>query len=209
MKKVTDKQFAVFVETCHRAARDYHLMQCSSGNMSWRMDAERMFITGTRTWLGDIRKQQVAVVRIRDNKVLNSRKPSIEAGFHAGVLRVRPDMNVVLHFQTPFATTLACSDDLEKVNFFVIPEIPCYIGAIAVVPYIQPGTEMLANAVIGAMKSYDMVVLRNHGMVTVGENFDDAIQKAVFFELACEIIVRTGHKLRAISNKDVRHLQSA
>ena len=207
--KITGKQFNDFVAACHRIGREYGLLRCSSGNLSWRVDDERMLVTATRTWLADIRKNQVAVVRIANGAVLNRAKPSVESGFHAGVLRMRPEMNVVLHFQTPFATTLACRDDLEKVNFFAIPEIPYYIGEIAIVPYLPPGSESLAKAVIAALASRDMAVLRNHGMVVVGKTFDDAIQKAVFFELACEVIVRAGDKLRPLSRKAVRELQHA
>ncbi len=32
-----------------------------------------------------------------------------------------------------------------------------------------------------------MALLKNHGLVTIGKTFDDAIQKAVFFEMACRI----------------------
>ena len=209
MKKIPDKQFAAFIAACHDVANTHQLVRCSSGNMSWRVDAERMLITGTRTWLGNQRKDQVAVVRISDNAALNGCKPSVEAGFHAGVLRAQPEMNVVLHFQTPFATTLACCDGVEKVNFFVTPEVPYYIGEIGIVPFLQPGSEALADAVIAAMTKCDMVLLRNHGVVTVGESFDDAIQNAVFFELACEIIVRAGDKLRTMSKKDAKYLQNA
>lgn len=209
MKMITEKQFAQFVDACHRAANDYALMQCSSGNMSWRVDKERMLVSATRTWLADIRADQVAVVRISDGTVLNEVKPSVEAGFHAGVLRKRTDMNVVLHFQTPFATALACRDDLAKINFFVTPEIPYYIVEIAILPYVEPGSVPLAKAVIAAMGSHDMAVLRNHGMVTVGTTFDDAIQKAVFFEMACEIIVRSGEKVRPLSVKAIRDLEHA
>ena len=207
MKKISASQFRIFVETCRRTGREYGLLRCSSGNMSWRVDAERMLVTATRSWLADLTEKQVVVLRTRDGAVLNGRKPSVEAGFHGGVLRARPDMNVVLHFQTPFATTLACREDLEKINFFVIPEIPVYIGAIAIVPYIQPGSEPLATAVIAAMKSRNMAVLRNHGMVVVGVDFNDAIQKAVFFELACEIIVRAGKKLRPLPTKEIARIQ--
>ena len=42
--------------------------------------------------------------------------------------------------------------DLEKINFFVVPEIPFYIGPIGIVPYIMPGTRELADAVTSAMK---------------------------------------------------------
>jgi ribulose-5-phosphate 4-epimerase/fuculose-1-phosphate aldolase len=207
MKKITAKQFTTFIAACHRAAREHDLMRCSSGNISSRVDSERMLVTGTRTWLGTLRKNQVAVVRIRDGALLSGCKPSAETPFHAGVLRVRTDVNVVLHFQTPFATMLACCDGAEKTNFFLIPEIPYYIGEIAFVPFLQPGSEALGNAVTDSLRTHDMVVLRNHGAVTVGKTFDDAIQKAVFFELACQIVVQAGEKLRAMPTKDSDLLQ--
>jgi len=206
MKTITARQFATFIEACHRAAREHGLVRCNSGNISWRVDAERMLVTGTRTWLGDIRKEQVAVVRIRDGAVLNDCKPSAETPFHLGVLRARPDMNVVLHFQTPFVTTVASRVDAEKLKFFVIPEIPYYIGEIAFVPFLLPGSEALGNAVTEALKTHDMVVLRNHGAVTVGTSFDDAILKASFFELACEIVVHAGDKLELIPKQHVELL---
>lgn len=209
MKKIPARCFQEFAAACHRAAGEYGLMKCSSGNMSWRVDAERMLVTATRTWLADIRPNQIAVLRIRDGKLLNDQRPSVESGFHAGVLRVRPDMNVVLHFQSPFATTLACRQDLERINFFSVPEVPYYIGPVAVLPYILPGSEPLARAVIPVMAKHDMVVLRNHGMVTVGTDFNDAIQKAVFFELACEVIVRAGEKLRPLTKAAAKELLRA
>jgi ribulose-5-phosphate 4-epimerase/fuculose-1-phosphate aldolase len=200
MKPISDKQKAAFVDACHKAAVDYGLMLCSSGNMSWRVDDQRMLVTATRTWLSHIHKDQVAVVRIADGTVLNDCRPSVESAFHTGVLQKRPDRNVVLHFQTPFATTLACTD-LSRINFNVIPEIPYYIGKIAVVPYLAPGSPELAAAVIQVMKTHDLAVLRNHGMVVVGETFDDTLQKAVFFELACGIIVRAGKALKPLPDK--------
>ena len=40
-----------------------------------------------------------------------------------------------------------------------------------------------------AMKDSNIVILANHGLVTVGVDFNDAIQRAVFFELACQILI--------------------
>ena len=116
-------------------------------------------------------------------------------------------MNVVLHFQTPAATTLACRDDLSKTDFFIIPEIPYYIGAIGIVPYILPGTPALAEAVVGVMKDHDLAMLANHGQVTVGRTYDEAIQRAMFFELACEILLRAGERARPLAPQAVAALR--
>jgi len=152
-----------------------------------------------------LRADDVVVCRIDDGCVLNDRKPTVEIMFHAGILRARPDVNVVMHFQTPHATTLACRDSGE-VNFFVIPEIPFYIGPIARVPYHRPGSQALAEAVTGAMGDHDMVIMGNHGQVTVARDFDHAIQNAEFFELACQVIVRGGDAVRPLAEEDVREL---
>jgi ribulose-5-phosphate 4-epimerase/fuculose-1-phosphate aldolase len=45
-----------------------------------------------------------------------------------------------------------------------------------------------------SMKTHDLVVLQNHGQVVVGKSFDDVIQKALFFELACGIIMRSNNQ---------------
>lgn len=202
MKTVAAKRFREFVQAAHRVANRHGLVRCSSGNLSWRVDAERMLISGTRTWLGELRKEQIAVVRLRDGAVLNRCKPSAETPLHLGVLRARPDVNVVLHFQTPFVTAVACRRDAEELNFFVIPEIPFYIGEIALVPYRQPGSAELATAVVEALKTHQMVVLRNHGAVAVGQTFHEAIQRAAFFELACEIVLHDGGRLEAIPHAE-------
>jgi ribulose-5-phosphate 4-epimerase/fuculose-1-phosphate aldolase len=193
-----------FLSASHRVARE-GLVRCSSGNLSWRLDACRMLVTGTRTWLGTLRAGQVALCRLEDGAVLNGVRPSAETAFHAGILSRRKDVNVVLHFQTPFATTVGCLRR-PPADFFVIPEMPYYIGPVAYVPYRTPGSADLARLTIAAMRRHDMAVLRNHGAVTVGTTFDDAIQKATFFELACEVVVRAGARLRRMPKGGAREL---
>ena len=57
------------------------------------------------------------------------------------------------------------------------------------VDYLQPGSEELAEAVVSASEEHDMIIMRKHGAVTVGKDFNDAIQKAMFFELVCEVLI--------------------
>jgi ribulose-5-phosphate 4-epimerase/fuculose-1-phosphate aldolase len=170
-----------------------------------RLPEDRMLVTSTRSWMANLTADQVTVCRIADGSVVSGPAPTVELGIHAGILRTRPDVNVVFHFQTPFATTLACSDS-TSVDFFVIPEIPYYIGPVARVPYILPGTEKLAKAVVEAMREHDMVVMSNHGQVTVGHDLAQAIQNAEFFELACEIIVRSGEHVMPLTDEAVKEI---
>jgi ribulose-5-phosphate 4-epimerase/fuculose-1-phosphate aldolase len=193
-----------FVAACRDAARR-GLMQCSSGNMSWRIGEDRMLITATRSWLSRLSPEHVTLCRIRDARALDGKTPTIEAAFHAGILRARPDMNVVMHFQTPCATALACRDP-DTVNYNVLPEVPVYMGPVAHVPYLPPGSPELAEAVIDAMRTHDLAQLANHGQVTAARDFDGAVQVAAFFELACSIVLHGGPGTVALPDTEVRRL---
>jgi ribulose-5-phosphate 4-epimerase/fuculose-1-phosphate aldolase len=205
MRTVPEKQWREFMRAAH-AAGHHGLVLASSGNLSWRIDDERMLITATSCWKSDLTRAQIAVCRLSDGASLNGVKPSVETGFHRGILCARRDANVVLHFQSPYATTLACSRQLNLGRFFIVPEIPFYIGPVAAVPYRDPGSAALAKLVVHAMRDHNLVILRNHGQVTLGRDFHETLQRAIFFELACGIILRAGAQLRPLSRAAVTSL---
>jgi ribulose-5-phosphate 4-epimerase/fuculose-1-phosphate aldolase len=205
MDVVSDEVLDRFVDACHEVDRR-RLVRCSCGNLSMRIDAERALVTATGSWLGRLSREQVVVCRIADGAVLAGGKPSSETGFHLGILRTRPEVNAVLHFQTPSATAVACRPP-EAVDFSVIPEIPYYIGPVARVPYLLPGSSELAQAVIDAMRQHDMLLMTNHGQVTAAHDFDQVIQNAEFFELACEILLRGGSAVTPMSASDQEQLR--
>lgn len=187
IKEIADKDIKAFVNACHRIGA-YGLIRCSSGNLSFRLDQQNMIMSASRSWLGELTEEQIAVCRIEDGKVLNDKTPTVESVFHLGILRKRAEINVVLHFQSPFATAIACGQP-DDYDFSIIPEVPFYIAPIAVVEYIPPGSVELADRVIEVMSKHNMAILRNHGLVTVGRDYNEAIQRACFFELACQILI--------------------
>ena len=103
---IQDYQIQEFLRQAHRVG-DAGLTLCSSGNISWRIGDEAL-VSGTGSWVPTLPKEKVAVCRVADGEVLNGVKPSMESGFHLGVLRERPDCDVVLHFQSKYATVVSC-----------------------------------------------------------------------------------------------------
>ena len=148
---MTDDQQIGFVEAAHRIARA-GLLRYSSGNLSARIDDRYVAISATRSWLGELRADQIAIYDSQSGEYTNGVAGSVESGIHFGVLRNRADMNVVLHFQSPAATALCCTEDPGSVNYFVIPEMPYYIGAPGFVGWHMPGSSELADAVVAHME---------------------------------------------------------
>jgi len=151
----------------------------------------------------------VAVCRISDGMRIDGPKPSMESTFHLGVLRERKDMNVVIHFQSEYATVVSCMKD-KPTDFNVTAEIPCYPGReIPVVPYFRPGSPELAAAITKALENHDCALMSKHGQVVCGKDFDDAFQKAVFFEMACKIIVLAGKdNYLTLTGDDIAELEA-
>lgn len=204
MENISEKLFEEFVVAAHRVAA-YGLTVCASGNMSWRIGDDLMLITQTDSWMSDISIDQVAVCRVSDMEPLNGKKPSKEIRFHSGILGEREDVDVVLHYQSPHATAVACHEPQIE-NFFVVPEIPYYIGRVGVVPYILPGSAEFAQAVTAVMTDHNLAILRNHGQVTVGKSLNEAIERATYFELACKIILTAGDNVSFLSEEAVATL---
>lgn len=196
-----------FIEAAHRVGQE-RLQLCSSGNLSWRVNKDLALVSGTGSWLPRIAKENVAICNISTGMRVDGPKPSMESVFHLGVLRQRKDMNVVLHFQSEFATIVSCMKNKPK-SFNVVAEVPCYCGKeIAVIPYYRPGSKELADAVTQALTLHDCVLMSKHGQAVCGKDFDDAFQKAVFLELACSIIVRAGEgNYDILSDDEIRDLE--
>lgn len=195
-----------FIRQAHRVG-DAGLTVCSSGNLSWRIGEEAL-VSGTGSWVPSLPKEKVAQVKIATGETLNGVKPSMESGFHLGVLRERPDVNVVLHFQSPCATAVSCMKQKPE-NFNVTAEVPCHVGReIPIIPYFRPGSPELAAAVIAAMKEHNSILLTNHGQVVCGKDFDQAFERAMFFEMACRIIILTGGKYDVLTLQEIDDLDT-
>lgn len=205
MPVISDSNLRTFTEAAHRIGT-HQLLLCSSGNLSWRVSDELILISQTGAWLPYLAKDQICQARLSDGLTLNKINPSMDSGFHFGILKDRKDVNVVLHFQSLYATTLACLPD-PPTDFNVINEVPMFIGPVALLPYICPGSPELGIRVTEAMKSHNLVVLRNHGQVVVGKDFDDVIQKALFFELACGIIMRSNNQAIRLNEEQIQNMK--
>lgn len=206
MNEVSRELLDRFVEACRDIARR-GLVHCSCGNLSMRVDEARFLITSTGSWMERMTREQITLCRAQDGATLAGNKPSSEVGFHAGILRARDEIAVVLHFQTPCATALACRKP-DGHDYAVIPEIPYYIGSVGRVPYLMPGTDALAAAVTDAMRTNDMVLMANHGQVTVGRDYDQVVQNAEFFELACQILLIGGDSVAPMPPEAVAQLRA-
>lgn len=181
---------------------------CSSGNLSRRLENDEVLLSGTGSWVPELTPDRVSVCRLSTGEVLNGVRPSMESVFHMGVMRRRPEINVVLHFQSPYATAVACMDRSPD-NFNFTAEMALHVGeTIPMIPYFRPGSPELAEHVIEALSQHNSAMLLKHGQVVCGEDYDHAFERAMFFEMGCRIAVLNGSNVNLLTAAEIGDLES-
>lgn len=160
-------------ELVYFAQRTYNrgLVGGTGGNFSARIAENRMAITASGLNLGDTSMDNLIEMEIDSYKWQSKGEyiPSKEYLFHADILRLRPDVDAVLHIHPPYATTFAVlKRDIPMVTdaAFKQPKMPR-------VPFAPSGTKELQNNVVEAIKNNPgckVLLLEQHGIICLGSN---------------------------------------
>lgn len=142
----------------------------AGGNLSMR-DGNIMYISPSGFDLQEIEDHQWVRVNIDTGEVLDNLKPSSEVLMHLECFRTRPDITSVLHAHPSYSVGVS-STGREIPSLF--PDFPAMIRNVSYLEYLIPTTEVLADAVAEVIPDTDVVVMRNHGVLTVGKTMKEA-----------------------------------
>ncbi len=145
-------------------AREY--VAATDGNISVRLDNQRVLATPTLMSKGMMEPDDLVIVDYQGNKVSGRRNASSEIAMHLLIYRRRPDVNAVVHAHPPTATGYAAAG--LALNKALISEVVLALGCIPLAQYGTPGTPELSDALSPLVGSYDALLMANHGVVTYG-----------------------------------------
>ncbi|ADN51386.1 class II aldolase/adducin family protein [Vulcanisaeta distributa] len=163
-----------------RLAYARRLVDLLGGNASARLGGDEVLITPTSMPKTLIKPQSIVKIKL-DGTIVSGGNPSSEWRMHVGIYRVRDDVKFILHTHPPNILALTRAGLKVDLSF---SEAISYVGEIAEVPYLKPGSAELADAVARAVskKNITAVILRNHGLVTVGSTPYEALNRAEVLE---------------------------
>jgi len=146
------------------------LAVAKSGNLSAKLDNENILITATGTSLGNLNYDDIVKVNLSTGKCSSSVKPSSELPLHSLVYK-NFSSRVVIHCHPPLLNGyFAAYSSLKALSF----ETKFYLGEIPVVEQDTP-TVTKPELVIEALKTNNVVILKNHGSIAIGSEFKDAL----------------------------------
>jgi len=146
------------------------LAVAKSGNISQRLDEKNILITASGTSLGELVEEDIVQVDLTTGKPEADKKPSSELPLHSLVYKNFPAKTVV-HAHPPLINGyFAVYQKIKALTF----ETKFYLGD---VPVVEQDTPTVTNpeAVIKALISNSLVVLKNHGVVAIGDKLSDAL----------------------------------
>ncbi|WP_201763485.1 class II aldolase/adducin family protein [Chengkuizengella marina] len=163
------------------------LVEGTWGNISVKIDENRMVITPSGKKYENQTPDDMVVVNIHDLSYEGPLKPSSERGLHAEIYKQRKNINAVIHNHSTHACTVAAArKDIPP----IMDDMVQIVGpSIRVADYAISGTKKLTKNVIKALKGRNGALLANHGAVCIGRDLDEAFVTCQVLEKACKIFV--------------------
>lgn len=112
-------------------------------------------------------------------------RPSSELKMHLRCYRERTDVGAVLHAHPPTATGYAVAQ--RPLDNYSMIETVLTIGSIPVTPYATPSTDEVPDAITPYLSKHDVVLLANHGALSVGADLITAYYRMETLELFAKI----------------------
>ena len=173
------------------------LVAWTSGNLSARVPGEdRMVIKASGVSFDELDAAGIVVCDFDGELIEGELSPSSDAATHGHVYRHMPEVGAVAHTHSAYATAWAARGEA----------IPCVLtamadefgGPIPVGPFARIGDEEIGRGVVTALAGHrsPAVLMRSHGVFTIGDSGRSAVKAAVM----CEDVARTVHLARALGD---------
>ena len=173
------------------------LVAWTSGNLSARVPGEElMVIKASGVPYAELTPEAIVVCDLHGELVEGDLAPSSDAAAHGYVYRHLDHVGGVAHTHSSYATAWAARGE----------SIPCVLtamadefgGEIPIAPFALIGDEEIGRIVVDALAGHrsPAVLLRSHGVFTLGPDPRDAIKAAVM----CEDAARTVHLARVLGD---------
>lgn len=181
----TDANAAEVLADVARRIYDTHMVSAFEGNLSVRI-GDHILITPSGICKGLLDPDMLVETDLygRETHPGGRFRASSEVRLHAAIYRTRSDVRSVCHTHSPYATAFAIRRRPLSTDQY--PEVKTLYGEIPVAAFGTPGTDEIWQDVVRLIPDYNIVLMANHGPVSVGSSIWEAFLRME----SCESIAR-------------------
>jgi ribulose-5-phosphate 4-epimerase/fuculose-1-phosphate aldolase len=185
-------QTRVDLAACYRLVADFGWSDLVFTHITARVPGteDQFLINPYGMMFDEITASSLVKIDLSGNKIEESPFPVNPAGFtiHSAIHAVRHDAQCVLHVHSLNGVAVSAQKEgvlpLSQQSIFILASL-AYHGYEGVALNEEEKPRLVADL---GNKNY--LMLRNHGLLTVGKTIADAFQAMYFFEAACTIQIR-------------------
>jgi L-ribulose-5-phosphate 4-epimerase len=181
----------------HAELTRYQLVAWTAGNVSGRVPgADLMVIKPSGVSYDELTPASMIVCDLAGEVVEGDLSPSSDTAAHAYVYRAMPQVGGVVHTHSTYGCAWAARGE----------PIPCVLtamadefgGEIPVGPFALIGNEDIGKGIVATLSGHrsPAVLMRNHGVFTIGADPKAAVKAAVM----CEDVARSVHISRQLGD---------
>src|SRR5579875_2341244 len=159
----------------------------NDGNVSIRLDTNRVLCTPTAVSKGFVELEDLIIVDMNGRIVEGRREGTSEIAMHITVYGMRPDVSSVVHAHPPVATGFATAG--RALDKALLPEVVIHLGAVPLAAYGLPGTPALSDGMLPYIPNYDAMLLENHGCTAYGRDVWEAFFRMEMVEHFARIML--------------------
>jgi len=163
----------------------------NEGNISARIDNDRLLVTPTLCCKGFMQPEDICIVDRNGDQLEGLRRRTSEIQLHLVIYNQRSDINAVVHCHPPHATAFSIAR--EPIPNCVLPEPDIFLGEVPVAPYETPGNKGLAEAIRPFVKWTNTIILANHGTVSYQDQVERAFWLTEILDAYCRVLILTKH----------------
>jgi L-ribulose-5-phosphate 4-epimerase len=159
----------------------HKLVVWTGGNVSAR-DPETNLVAIKPSGLryGELTAESMVVLDLDGTIVEGSLKPSSDTASHLYIYRHRPDINGVVHTHSRYATAFAAVG--RSIPVYLTAQADEFGGEIPCAGFSLIGDESIGALVVEGIGRSPAILLKNHGVFTVGPSAVAAVKAAVMVE---------------------------
>ena len=157
------------------------LVSMTSGNVSGR-DKKTGYVVIKPSGISyeDLKPSHMVVVDLEGKIIEGSLKPSVDTPTHLYVYRYRDDVNGIVHTHSNYATSFAALG--KPIPVYLTAMADEFGGSIPVGAYAKIGGEEIGEEIINSIGDSPAILMKNHGVFTIGPSAKAALKTAVMLE---------------------------
>lgn len=146
-----------------------------AGNVSvFLRDKEHVLVTPTGIPKAKLKPEDILVVDVNGSLVEGYGRPTIELPMHLAIYKAYDHVNAIIHAHGLYSTVLAVTR--EPLPPLIEEAVIVLGGEVRVADFAPAGTLELAENVVKALQGRKATLIANHGVITCGQNLEDALE---------------------------------